>query len=385
MKDVITIAVGMEHVKQEMNVNAFLDLVVQIALWVYIIFDIIFIGACPYSEAYVDLPLGDLNHNGAVDEEPVKTEWYPQEGLRENPYENVKSRSHRYAECSNAGICNRDTGLCECFSGFVGSACQRRACPTSVANTMCSGHGVCMSSETYMILNDLDFKSGVAGSYSWEYDKFYTCVCDKGYIGISCNARQCPMGVDPVASAQPELHWDFILYDDEQPGSSFDHYYVLQYDGVVYKSAVVYKHTKLCYNDNKHETDLAAVSGLKEEIRRIITVIPPLAQVIVSAECTKEGKLSITLTPEYLDAKKMADSKLYVYKAETDGNPTTSSAIENDVNGSALSPMTVKPAPLKETISEALCSNRGNCNRDTGLCECYDGYSGASCQLTRNK
>lgn len=283
--------------------------------------------------------------------------------------------------------------MCECFPGFVGSACQRRACPTSVVNTMCSGHGVCMSSETYMILNDIDFKKGDAGTYSWEYDKFYTCVCDKGYIGISCNARQCPMGVDPVDSAQPELHWDFTLKDDSQPGSNYDHYYVLQYDGVVYKSAVVYKQTKLCDgNQANHETDLAAVSGLKEEIRRIITVIPPLAQVVVSAKCTTEGKLSITLTPEYLDAKKMADSKLWVYKSDEFGNPTEESAITDgkaDGNqsspNSALSPMTVIPAPLKDTITEALCSNRGNCNRDTGLCECYDGYSGASCQLTRNK
>ena len=30
------------------------------------------------------------------------------------------------AECSNRGQCNRDTGLCECFSGFYGVACSKQ-------------------------------------------------------------------------------------------------------------------------------------------------------------------------------------------------------------------------------------------------------------------
>lgn len=29
----------------------------------------------------------------------------------------------------------------------------------------------------------------------------------------------------------------------------------------------------------------------------------------------------------------------------------------------------------------ATCSGQGDCNRETGLCECYDGYSGASCSV----
>ena len=26
------------------------------------------------------------------------------------------------------------------------------------------------------------------------------------------------------------------------------------------------------------------------------------------------------------------------------------------------------------------CSNKGTCNRNTGICECIDGYDGSSCQ-----
>jgi hypothetical protein len=47
---------------------------------------------------------------------------------------------HFYMECSNAGLCDRSTGVCECFDGWTGAACTRQACPND-----CSGHGTCQS------------------------------------------------------------------------------------------------------------------------------------------------------------------------------------------------------------------------------------------------
>ena len=35
------------------------------------------------------------------------------------------NKAHAMAECSDAGMCDRDTGECQCFDGFAGRACER--------------------------------------------------------------------------------------------------------------------------------------------------------------------------------------------------------------------------------------------------------------------
>jgi EGF-like domain len=45
-----------------------------------------------------------------------------------------------------------------------------------------------------------------------------------------------------------------------------------------------------------------------------------------------------------------------------------------DINGNAI-------APLDPNVENAECSNRGQCNRDTGLCECFTGFYGVACQV----
>ena len=40
----------------------------------------------------------------------------------------AKDQAHSKAECSNAGVCSRSVGMCTCFDGYTGQACQRCAC-----------------------------------------------------------------------------------------------------------------------------------------------------------------------------------------------------------------------------------------------------------------
>ena len=90
--------------------------------------------------------------------------------------------AHRTAECSNRGICDRDTGACVCHEGFEGLSCHRALCE-------CGDHGSCV---TISQLYDSYALNAVANTYtSWDSDHTTMCVCDVGYTGPSCSMSTC--------------------------------------------------------------------------------------------------------------------------------------------------------------------------------------------------
>jgi hypothetical protein len=123
-------------------------------------------------------------------------------------------RAHQVAECSNAGICDRSIGLCQCFPGYTGSACQRSkqfsfismlSLINSLVNSLglwidtcpndCSGHGTCGT------IKEISFYSGPEHSdtirragdgkgidyTNWDKDSIQFCECDDGFFGSDCS------------------------------------------------------------------------------------------------------------------------------------------------------------------------------------------------------
>jgi hypothetical protein len=130
------------------------------------------------------------------------------------------TQAHALAECSNKGLCNRKTGLCECFPSFAGDACQRLMCPTATAEE-CSGHGKCVSMKRMaQMTNAFPLSSGTTytgavETTTWDEEMTFGCVCDSGwtvglaagerqlseYFGVDCSFKRCPTGNDPVTPA----------------------------------------------------------------------------------------------------------------------------------------------------------------------------------------
>ena len=94
-------------------------------------------------------------------------------------------------ECSNAGICNYDTGECTCFEGYDGISCSRKQCPND-----CSGHGICVSISEMSSNYGVDTVPGTGGdgvgsSYTnWDKNNLYGCVCDWGFGSLDCSSRK---------------------------------------------------------------------------------------------------------------------------------------------------------------------------------------------------
>ena len=86
------------------------------------------------------------------------------------------------AECSNAGFCDRTTGVCDCIVPYTGKVCERQNCPSSDGR-VCSGPGGGMSMSHLGKHWGVDTTPGVAGDgvgpcTNWEADINYGCFCD---------------------------------------------------------------------------------------------------------------------------------------------------------------------------------------------------------------
>ena len=168
---------------------------------------------CLFGPSFVDSPKGDLDASGTIDPPDelvaVNSFTYPY-GTSEsypNLYDSrgkiVTQSGHAYTECSNAGVCNRKTGECECQQGFEGAACQRLVCFGYPGYwygyhgriSPCSGHGTC---RTITSIVDGSLQDAHDSYNLWDKQLSTACECDRGFYGGDCHLRTCKKDVDPV-------------------------------------------------------------------------------------------------------------------------------------------------------------------------------------------
>ena len=91
------------------------------------------------------------NSHGFCQANSTCTCLYPYMGpdcsMMQCPYDNawvdkadVNKVAHRPAECSNRGLCDRQSGICNCFPGFEGTACEKMSCPCVNGQCMTIGN-----------------------------------------------------------------------------------------------------------------------------------------------------------------------------------------------------------------------------------------------------
>ncbi|KAG9412062.1 hypothetical protein AC1031_017693 [Aphanomyces cochlioides] len=100
----------------------------------------------------------------------------------------ANNAAHAMTECSNRGLCDHSTGLCQCFPGYEGMACERTSCPNQ-----CSRRGICLTLSTIIAQNP---NSPTLYVNAWDAQKQLGCVCDLGYRGPDCSIKECPSGPD---------------------------------------------------------------------------------------------------------------------------------------------------------------------------------------------
>jgi hypothetical protein len=347
---------------------------------------------CPFELAWVETPVSLLNDVGHY---------------------------HRYAECANRGICDRSTGNCECFDGYEGKGCQRTTCPND-----CSGHGTCEYIEDlryravwadYVDASfSVDHPAPFAEHVNWEvqnnsqwfpqstfrslpakipfhdWDKGKTrgCVCDAQYADVDCSKRMCPYGTD-VLDVRDDLltaakyqtqrisiyeSWGDAATPFWEGGTTF---------ALTFKSKINETFTtvpiSLGYdNIDDFETDvrLALISLPNHVIDDV--------QVVVNTSATEADDglekhvtlISVTFSGNAVQGKQ---NLLTVESFECrDGCTPKIDGLKLDtkVTSDIHSNITQRVASNYHSYE---CGRRGKCDYSSGLCQCFEGYSGDNC------
>ena len=257
-------------------------------------------------------------------------------------------------ECANMGVCDRNTGTCQCFEGFYGASCEKIACGNG-----CSGNGICASTEH---LHDFYLPSSTIGSYTkWDGERTFACVCDAGYTGPACDMRMCPKGDDPLT---PFTDYRTIEITTSSTAGLIAGFIKFRFEG-----------EQISIDANANNFDATACKNALESLRNIDTVVCSRGTVDSNQGAT--WTLQLTVFPQFPH-----ESNLYGHE----GNPPISSFScdtsgvykggEVELSGLSCSLTNVEVNTLKEY---SYCSNRGKCDFNTGDCLCYGGFTGAAC------
>eukprot|EP01006_Ploeotia_vitrea_P042070 TRINITY_DN66601_c9_g7_i1.p1 TRINITY_DN66601_c9_g7~~TRINITY_DN66601_c9_g7_i1.p1 ORF type:complete len:373 (-),score=5.12 TRINITY_DN66601_c9_g7_i1:154-1272(-) len=292
---------------------------------------------------------------------------------------------HKYLECAGRGICNRDSGECACFEGYEGKGCQRSTCPND-----CSGHGTCEYIEdlkygaTWNDYNNVGLHANAKtfAYRDWDRHKERTCVCDPLYGDFDCSKRMCPYGNDVLDARDNQ---DILLRKQIQTISfSVPSTEVSNLDGktfaLSFKTKLNETFTTIPIVFDSPSSNAASLADFANDIQLALLMLPnrvidgvavtasrTLAQNIIQVDVTFTG--NSVQGPQHLLV-------VHDYQCGDGCTPKiTGIPVETRVNNvnSNITEMTAADYNSFE------CGRRGKCDYNTGLCECFSGYTGDNC------
>jgi len=305
---------------------------------------------------------------------------------------------HKYAECADKGLCERETGNCLCFPGYEGKGCGRQSCPSN-----CSGRGKCtflknlgfgtVYNEYYdgssLALSGLGVGPKTFENDKWDGDRARACVCDSGWTGPSCEERMCPKGNDimdviptfdefsqsgttgfgnEMAQAQT-----ITLFDADDNLANFaSQTFAIQFTSRMNET---YSTQPIMWST----VDATLASYIKSALKALpMKVIDDLDVSVNQAVGTNGAIIEVTFTGNNVQGHQYPLELLV--KPCGDGCSPKITGLNNLRSFSTNTLSKVQITTIADNQSYE-CGRRGKCDRVTGLCFCFEGYTGDRCNV----
>jgi len=331
---------------------------------------------CPYEFAWVDTPDKLGNH-------------------------------HRYAECANRGICDRDTAECACFPGYEGKACARTTCPND-----CSGHGQCDYIENLPYASTPnDFSEGSflpqdahtfsADYHKWDHTKTRGCICDPEYGDVDCSKRMCMYGTDVMDQrnnmlSTANLHTQHIQFQADQKNTLGieGHTFALTFRSKLnetFTTIPIVMNTQPSANPNTGSGVGKTFHDFVKDVEYALESLPN--RVIDNVDVA--GSIAMSNGPVnglFTDSLTTTTDKVYLnitFSGENVQGPQHLLTVKHILCGDGCTPkltglelhtnsMNVTEITMSDYNSFE-CGRRGKCDYSTGICQCFSGYTGLAC------
>eukprot|EP00606_Chrysophyceae_sp_TOSAG23-5_P001013 GSChrysophyteH2.ASY1.ANO1.923.1 assembled CDS len=274
---------------------------------------------------------------------PYGTAW------ADKPYSLDTAHSPLGVECSGRGECNRYSGMCGCFPGYAGMACERFACPND-----CNGHGQCMTTNQQYIHHNKD-RNRTHTYTLWDAEKTAGCVCDPGFTGGQCELRYCPKGHDPIVTIT-DYH-EITLQTEADSGTLGGEF-------------------KLTFHDKYFYFPAVADWWSSEKCKASFESLPNIKTVTCVKGTNANGGATWTIDFKAWPTNPY-ENNVYMHRGRPEIDSFHCSVDKvtlTDPTDTDHVPNTEVTIPLYEP-----CSNRGICDLESGNCRCFLNFYGANC------
>lgn len=295
---------------------------------------------------------------------PLGKAWFQEPFIHDIAHDN-------FIECSNAGVCNRNSGQCACFTGFEGNACQRTTCENNgEEDSQCRGAGRCLSlrdigefhKDGNLDADPIVYGSKAGDPAAWDADIIYTCKADEYGFGSNAeynissaqdanmNSYDCPNGFNERlltyfttnVSIVGNYQRNYTNFREIQQieCNAYQGYFRLSFRGQV--SRKIY------------------ANASQVEVKNILENVPTIGEVLVS---TPGDDLCIA-------SQRTFSNITFISQI---GNVPLLQVYENNLGGRTGS-ITINRLQASSARDLQECSGHGACDLGSGLCKCWDGY-----------